>query len=100
MTNPNCRVLIFSILRFISTKCCKTQNLNYTTIGGEVPIDIFDLSKVTVTLVFISRRESGRLTIGNIITNSRNAFITKLTRSFWNAYLRENLAPLVSSFSA
>ena len=25
MTNPNCRVLIFSILRFISTKCCKTQ---------------------------------------------------------------------------
>ena len=26
MTNPNCRVLIFSILRFISTKCCKTQN--------------------------------------------------------------------------
>ena len=35
MTNPNCRVLIFSILRFISTKCCKTQivtdggNANY-----------------------------------------------------------------------
>lgn len=26
MTNPNCRVLIFSILRFISTKCCKTQS--------------------------------------------------------------------------
>ena len=25
MTNPNRRVLIFSILRFISTKCCKTQ---------------------------------------------------------------------------
>lgn len=25
MANPNCRVLIFSILRFISTKCCKTQ---------------------------------------------------------------------------
>ena len=25
MTNPNCRVLIFSILRFVSTKCCKTQ---------------------------------------------------------------------------
>lgn len=25
MTNPNCRVLIFSILRFISTKYCKTQ---------------------------------------------------------------------------
>ena len=28
MTTPNCRVLIFSILRFISTKCCKTQTLN------------------------------------------------------------------------
>lgn len=27
MTNPNCRVLIFSILRFISTKCCKTQKV-------------------------------------------------------------------------
>ena len=30
MTNPNCRVLIFSILRFISTKCCKTQNVQGT----------------------------------------------------------------------
>ena len=30
MTNPNCRVLIFSILRFISTKCCKTQNVWHT----------------------------------------------------------------------
>ena len=28
MTNPNCRVLIYSILRFISTKCCKTQKIH------------------------------------------------------------------------
>ena len=30
MTNPNYRVLIFSILRFISTKCCKTQIFKWT----------------------------------------------------------------------
>ena len=33
MTNPNCRVLIFSILRFISTKCCKTQNGKTTVLA-------------------------------------------------------------------
>lgn len=37
MTNPNCRVLIFSILRFISTKCCKTQNIPPLSLPYENP---------------------------------------------------------------
>lgn len=45
MTNPNCRVLILSILRFISTKCCKTQNEKQTknpaeTTGSRYTIEI------------------------------------------------------------